>query len=93
MAEIILFRPNAGHRLLKRSPLGLVYIATPLARKGYTVEIIDQGISVDWREKLQTALGPETICAGVSVMTGSAIAAGHPPTLETYSSTRSWWCR
>ncbi|OGR40906.1 MAG: hypothetical protein A2X35_02955 [Elusimicrobia bacterium GWA2_61_42] len=76
MAQIILFRPNASHRLLKRSPLGLVYIATPLAQKGYTVEIIDQGISSDWKEKLQKALGPDTICAGVSVMTGSSIAAG-----------------
>lgn len=76
MAEIILFRPNASHRLLKRSPLGLVYIATPLVQQGWTVEIIDQGISADWREKLKKALGPETVCAGVSVMTGSAIAAG-----------------
>ena len=76
MAQIILFRPNASHRLLKRSPLGLFYIATPLAQKGYTVEIINQGISSDWKEKLQKALGPDTICAGVSVMTGSSIAAG-----------------
>lgn len=76
MAEIILFRPNASHRLLKRSPLGLVYIATPLVQKGYTVTIIDQGISADWEQKLKSSLGPETICAGVSVMTGSSIAAG-----------------
>ena len=76
MAQIILFRPNASHRLLKRSPLGLVYIATPLLLKGYTVEIIDQGISADWKDKLKKSLGPETICAGVSAMTGSSITAG-----------------
>ncbi len=76
MAQIILFRPNASHKLLKRSPLGLVYIATPLLLKGYTVEIIDQGITADWRGQLAKCLGPETICAGVSVMTGSSITAG-----------------
>ncbi len=76
MAEIILFRPNASHKLLKRSPLGLIYIATPLLQKGCTVEIIDQGITADWKGQLAKCLGPETICAGVSAMTGSSITAG-----------------
>ncbi len=76
MAQIILFRPNASHRLIKRSPLGLVYVATPLVRKGYSVEIIDQGATPDWRLLLKKALGPDTICAGVSAMTGSSIGAG-----------------
>ncbi|MBI4350654.1 MAG: B12-binding domain-containing radical SAM protein [Elusimicrobia bacterium] len=76
MAQIILFRPSASHRLIKRSPLGLIYVATPLLRKGYTVKLIDQGTAIDWQEELRANLGPETICAGVSVMTGSSITAG-----------------
>lgn len=76
MAEIILFRPNATNKLIPRCSLGLVYLATTLLHKGYSVEIIDQGVLPDWRQKLKQVLKPETICAGVSVMTGSSIRAG-----------------
>lgn len=73
MAEIILFRPLANKIASHSCPLGLVYIATPLVKKGFTVKIIDQEIHHDWLFELKNAIEPSTICAGISVMTGGSI--------------------
>ncbi len=78
MAEVILFRPDGGYtRKLgaRRLPLGLMHIAAPLVKRGISVAIIDGLITSDWREELQTHLGEETVCVGVSVMTGAPIVA------------------
>ncbi len=73
MAEIILFRPWAQKSASNRYPLGLIYIATPLINKGYTVKIIDEETCNDWLTELKSVLDSTTICAGVGVMTGRSI--------------------
>ncbi len=78
MAEVILFRPDGGYTKklgARRLPLGLMHIAAPLVERGISVAIVDGLISDDWREELQAHLSEETICVGVSVMTGSPIVA------------------
>ncbi len=58
MAEVILFRPaeNPNALLSTRCPLGLVYIGTYLAQKGYSVKIIDSGSCKDWLSELKNSL-------------------------------------
>lgn len=74
MAEIILFRPiEKFSRIFGRYPLGLIYIATSLVDKGFTVKIIDMETCRDWLTALKSAIGSDTICAGISVMTGYQI--------------------
>lgn len=73
MAEIILFRPAANKLTSHRCPLGLVYIATPLVNKGFTVKIIDEEICRDWLTELKNTVDSSSICAGISVMTGRSI--------------------
>ncbi len=76
MAQVVLFRPAEKYsRALgaRRIPLGLIHLAAPLLMRGISVRLIDGLSSRDWREELRGELGPETICAGVSVMTGHPI--------------------
>ncbi len=73
MAEIVLFRPFADKSSKYRCPLGLIYIATPLVEKGFTVKIIDEEICSNWLTELNNAVDSSTICAGISVMTGRSI--------------------
>ena len=76
MAQVILFRPfEKFSRALgvRRMPLGLTHLASPLLKHGISVCIIDGLTTADWREELRNELGTETICVGVSVMTGHPI--------------------
>ncbi|MFH1593982.1 MAG: radical SAM protein [Candidatus Omnitrophota bacterium] len=74
MAEIVLFRPKSDRAVISGSyPLGVIYIATPLADKGFTVKIVDGEAYPDWRTEVENAIDSSTICAGVSVMTGGSI--------------------
>ncbi|MFC1806893.1 B12-binding domain-containing radical SAM protein [Candidatus Omnitrophota bacterium] len=73
MSDIMLFRPNAAKNPTGRCPLGLVYIATPLVKKGLKVKLIDEETCQYWPIELRNNMTPSTICAGVSVMTGKSI--------------------
>lgn len=77
MAQVILFRPREEYSSAlgaDRCPLGLLYVAAGLQQGGYSVRIIDSGTCADWRAALAEAIGPETLCAGVGVMTGFQIS-------------------
>ena len=80
MSEIILIYPrltreNDPSALLM--PLSLIYVAQPLRRNGYSVTIIDQRVAPDWPNKLRQELSKgETICVGISAMTGLQIEGG-----------------
>lgn len=75
MAQIILFRPQEEYstKLNFRCSLGLLYIASFVAERGYTVKIIDPQTCQDWCYELKNSVDGSTICAGVSVMTGYQI--------------------
>ncbi len=79
MADVILIYPELqeGERMGRMLPLSLLYPATPLAEKGYHVEILDQRVDRNWPETLRGLLqGDEVLCVGVSSMTGSQIEGG-----------------
>ncbi|MBL7069063.1 MAG: B12-binding domain-containing radical SAM protein [Candidatus Omnitrophica bacterium] len=75
MAEVVLFRPSdsALGSAAGRYPLGLIFVATPLVNKGFSVRIIDTGTHTDWRPLLKDAVDSSTICAGVGTVTGRQI--------------------
>lgn len=54
-------------------PLSLLSIATPLDLAGYEVKIIDQRVDPKWHEMLVRELNEDTICVGISTMTGPQI--------------------
>jgi len=72
MSDIILFYPkiNSGAGLL---PAGLLMIAAPLLKKGFSVKIIDQRFEDDWQEKLEYELKQKPLLVGLTVMTGKQI--------------------
>ncbi|MFA5142561.1 MAG: radical SAM protein [Candidatus Omnitrophota bacterium] len=73
--NIILIYPKTGMDFgsTVAPPHALLTIAAPLHRQGYRIEIIDQRVDKNWQERITSALGPETICVGISCMTGTQI--------------------
>jgi radical SAM superfamily enzyme YgiQ (UPF0313 family) len=75
---VILIHPRAGRRWTAQPwcdlPLELICVGSPLARKGYRVQIIDQRVESDWRERLRSALAENPICVGVTSTTGPQLA-------------------
>lgn len=54
-------------------PHSLLTIAAPLHKDGYRVEIIDQRLAGNWKERLIGCLASRPICVGISCMTGTQI--------------------
>jgi len=54
------------------APLGLLAIATPLLRAGYTVKLIDSTITPDYRQRVLEEVR-DALCLGVSLVTGPMI--------------------
>jgi radical SAM superfamily enzyme YgiQ (UPF0313 family) len=75
--NILLFNPapRRGYQAHRRVelPLSLLCPATPLARRGYKVQIIDQFADPDWETKFERALETAPLCMGVTSMTGPQI--------------------
>ncbi|MFH1964538.1 MAG: radical SAM protein [Acidobacteriota bacterium] len=75
--KIVLFNPSAwtGVSFHKQRflPLGLMHLAPPLERLGYAVTIINQSMERFWKRKLENVLRQETLCFGVTSMTGPQI--------------------
>lgn len=77
MAEIILIMPQANRydKVSIRIPSGLLAIAGLPAQAGHTIKIIDLKLATDWQRELREAIGPETICIGLSCCTGKMITS------------------
>lgn len=73
--NIVLIYPKTGMDFgsTVAPPHSLLSIAAPLHKEGYRIDIIDQRVDKDWQDRVREALGPETICAGISCMTGTQI--------------------
>ena len=54
-------------------PHSLLTIAAPLLQTGYTVKILDQRVEPITQSTLETYLSTDTICVGISSMTGTQI--------------------
>ena len=75
MAEIILVQPKAGgfDKVGARLPIGILSIAALPYKKGHSVKIVDQRIDSDWKNTILKHITKETICIGITCMTGSQI--------------------
>ena len=51
-------------------PLGILSVAAPLVRLGYSVRVIDQRTSPSWNSILKAELEGDPICVGISSTTG-----------------------
>jgi len=75
MSDIILIFPKTGFDLgaTVAPPHSLLTIAAPLKKAGYKIKIIDQRINSLWKDELREELKSNSICVGISSMTGSQI--------------------
>ena len=75
-ADIILLYPKTGMDLGGHTvapPHALLAVAAPVHRAGYSIRIIDMRCDSQWRQTLQQSIGSDTICVGISTMTGNQI--------------------
>ncbi|MFC2092110.1 B12-binding domain-containing radical SAM protein [Elusimicrobiota bacterium] len=79
MKNIILFQPSIGDFDSLRDkpglPLGLLYCAS-IVSEDYKVSIIDQRLTQDWKKAVRECLNEDTVCAGVSSLSGYTIKYG-----------------
>jgi len=74
--HIILMYPKTGLDIGGHTvapPHSVLAAAAPVHQAGYRVKIIDMRRNVDWAQTLAESLSSETICIGISCMTGTQI--------------------
>ncbi len=74
--QIVMVYPYQGFSgtYVKHAPLGLLYSTSEIVKSGYDVQIYDtRTVKGDWRPGLQKLIGEDTLCVGISVMSGSPI--------------------
>lgn len=74
--QVILVYPFQGFSgtYAKHMPLSLLYAALALVKNGFDVQILDtRTCRGDWRQDLKGLISGDTLCVGVSVMSGSPI--------------------
>jgi anaerobic magnesium-protoporphyrin IX monomethyl ester cyclase len=72
---VVLIYPKTGLDIgsTVAPPHSLLTIAAPLLKKGYTVKILDQRVETITHAILDRYLSSDTICVGISSMTGTQI--------------------
>ena len=83
MSHVVLVRPSyappeewSGITTESRPPAGLLYVAAPLVAAGYSVSLIDQGAEESWARRLESEIGADTLCVGITCLTGRMILNG-----------------
>ncbi len=73
--RIILVYPFQGFSgtYVKHMPLGLLYTAADLAKEDFDIQILDTRVAGNWQNRLRSLINDETLCVGISVMSGSPI--------------------
>lgn len=77
--RVVLVYPFQGFSgtYVKHMPLGLLYAASKLVKDDFEVKILDtRVVGSAWREQLRALINDDTLCVGVSVMSGSPIRHG-----------------
>ncbi len=85
MANVILFYPRTGMDIsgtFRYVPLSVLTLAAPLVKEGYSVALIDQRLDPNWREKVRKEVDSNTICFGISSMTGLQLQFGLEAAME-----------
>jgi radical SAM superfamily enzyme YgiQ (UPF0313 family) len=76
--RILLIYPEMGlsGAYVRHIPLSLLYAAVDSIGAGFAVDIVDTRLFAgDWQKELAAAVTPDTVLAGVSVMTGTPIGS------------------
>lgn len=78
--DVLLIYPKTGMDLgsTVAPPHALLTIAAPVLKAGYAVKILDQRVEIIDQKILEESLSPETLCVGISVMTGTQIKNALP---------------
>ncbi|MEQ8667511.1 MAG: radical SAM protein [Rhodospirillales bacterium] len=74
--RVVLVYPFQGFSgtYAKHMPLSLLYASIDLVKHGYDVQILDTRVCRgDWRGDLRKLINDDTVCVGVSVMSGAPI--------------------
>jgi anaerobic magnesium-protoporphyrin IX monomethyl ester cyclase len=67
------------------APLGILAVATPLLRAGYSIRLIDSTITPNYKERVLEEI-KDAICLGISLVTGPMIRE----TVEIARAVRAW---
>src|ERR1700674_2770575 len=67
------------------APLGILAVATPLLRAGFSVRLIDSTITPDFKKRVLEEV-KEAICLGISLVTGPMIRE----TVEIARAVKAW---
>jgi len=54
------------------APLGILAVATPLLRAGYTVQLVDSTITPNYKKRVLSEV-QDALCLGISLVTGPMI--------------------
>ena len=76
--RILLIYPEMGMSgaYVRHLPLSLLYAAVDSIKVGFAVDIVDTRLSPDsWQEEIRSRITPETVLAGVSVITGTPVSS------------------
>ncbi|MBZ0251963.1 MAG: B12-binding domain-containing radical SAM protein [Candidatus Methylomirabilis sp.] len=84
MAQVVLVYPETElnpdpelRRFGLVAPLSCIFVAAMVVKNGRSVKIIDQRTDLHWADELKVAASdPETVCVGISSMTGPQIGWG-----------------
>lgn len=73
--RIVMVYPQQGFSgtYVKHMPLSLLYASIDTVKSGFEVKILDTRFIADWRARLRRLLDEDTVCVGISVMSGSPI--------------------
>lgn len=75
-ADVVLLYPKTGMDIGGHTvapPHSLLAIAAPLYKAGYKIKIIDMRRDPEWRTTLRNSVSRDTICVGISTMTGTQV--------------------
>lgn len=76
--RILLIYPEMGlsGSYVRHLPLSLLYAAVDSLKAGFAIDIVDVRLCPDvWQEEIRSKITPDTILAGVSVITGTPVSS------------------
>jgi anaerobic magnesium-protoporphyrin IX monomethyl ester cyclase len=73
--QVIMVYPKQGlsGTMIRHVPLSLLYASIELVKAGYEVHLVDARVSQDWKKEIANLLCDNTLCVGISVMSGNPI--------------------
>ncbi|NFV78535.1 B12-binding domain-containing radical SAM protein [Magnetospirillum aberrantis] len=73
--KVVMVYPKQGFSgaYVRHMPLSLLYAASELVKHGFDVQTLDCRVEPNWQQRLRAMIDDETLCVGVSVMSGRPI--------------------